>query len=167
MRDLQKYAIECMEELDNIGIEYGNVIDITVNTRAKKRWGQCKALGNGNFSINISAFLLDESTDVEGLKNTIIHELLHTCKGCLNHGTEWKRLASIVNRAYGYNIKRTSSAEEKGCTCVPDNTKVRSIKHKLVCNKCGHVFIRYRDSKFTRMPGNFLCGCGGTITKIF
>ena len=39
MRDLTAYAIECMTELDNIGIEYGNIIEFTVNTRAKKRWG--------------------------------------------------------------------------------------------------------------------------------
>lgn len=27
MRDLTAYAIECMTELDNIGIEYGNIIE--------------------------------------------------------------------------------------------------------------------------------------------
>lgn len=47
MRDLTAYAIECMTELDNIGIEYGNIIEFTVNTRAKKRWGQCKAVPGG------------------------------------------------------------------------------------------------------------------------
>ena len=42
MRDLTAYAIECMTELDNIGIEYGNIIEFTVNTRAKKRWGNAR-----------------------------------------------------------------------------------------------------------------------------
>lgn len=57
MRDLTAYAIECMTELDNIGIEYGNIIEFTVNTRAKKRWGQCKAVPGG-YSINISRVCL-------------------------------------------------------------------------------------------------------------
>lgn len=37
MRNLEEYAIQCMEELDAIGIEYGNIIEIKANTRAKKR----------------------------------------------------------------------------------------------------------------------------------
>ena len=85
MRDLTAYAIECMNELDNIGIEYGNIIEFTVNTRAKKRWGQCRAVPGG-YSINISSVLLDERNDEKGLKETIHHELLHSCKGCMNHG---------------------------------------------------------------------------------
>lgn len=165
MRDLQKVARECMKELDAIGIQYGNVKRFEINTRAKKRWGQCKVVPGG-FTINISAFLLDETTDIKGLKNTIIHELLHTCKGCLNHGAEWKRLAAKVNRAYGYNIKRTSSADEKGCTCR-DNETIRQIKHKLVCSNCNHVFIRYKESNLTKHPDRYLCGCGGKIEMIF
>jgi len=81
MRNLDEYAIQCMEELDAIGIEYGNIIEVKVNTRAKKRWGQCRAVPGG-YSINISVVLLDERNDEQGLKETIIHELLHSCKGC-------------------------------------------------------------------------------------
>ena len=39
MLDLQEIALECMEELDAIGIEYGNVIEFEINTRAQRRWG--------------------------------------------------------------------------------------------------------------------------------
>lgn len=39
MRNLMIFAIECMDELDSIGIPYGKVLDFSVNTRAKKRWG--------------------------------------------------------------------------------------------------------------------------------
>lgn len=62
MRNLDEYAIQCMEELDAIGIEYGNIVEVKVNTRAKKRWGQCKAIPGG-YSINISVVLLDERND--------------------------------------------------------------------------------------------------------
>lgn len=137
MRNLNDYAKRCMTELDDIGIEYGNIIEFKVNTRAKKRWGQCKAVPGG-YSINISAILLDERNDEQGLKNTIIHELLHSCKGCMNHGENWKRLATKVNRAYGYNIKRCSSADEKG---VQEETRpiktAREIKYIVKCNGCG------------------------------
>ena len=113
MRDVNVIAIECMRELENIGIKCGNVIKIDVNTRSKKRWGQCRKIGN-NYIIEVNQILLREDTDIDGLKNTIIHELLHTCKGCMKHTGEWKQLAEKVNRYYGYNIKRCDSADEKG-----------------------------------------------------
>lgn len=92
MRDVNVIAIECMRELENIGIKCGNVIKIDINTRAKKRWGQCRKIGN-NYIIEVNQILLREDTDIDGLKNTIIHELLHTCKGCMKHTGEWKQLA--------------------------------------------------------------------------
>lgn len=97
MRDVNVIAIECMRELENIGIKCGNVIKIDINTRAKKRWGQCRKIGN-NYIIEVNQILLREDTDIDGLKNTIIHELLHTCKGCMKHTGEWKQLAEKVNR---------------------------------------------------------------------
>lgn len=86
MRNLTEYAQKCMAELDTLEIQYGNVVEFKVNYRAKKRWGQCKRLSDGTFSININAIFLDERNEEQGLKNTIIHELLHTCTDCFNHG---------------------------------------------------------------------------------
>jgi len=164
MRDLFAYAVRCMEYLDNIGIEYGNVIDFSVNTRAQRRWGQCRAVPGG-YTININAVLLDERNSEEGLISTILHELLHTCKGCMNHGENWKRLARKVNSAYGYDIKRTSSADEKGITADP---RLETAKHKFVCEKCGRVVIRQRESDFTRHYKLYTCGvCHSHFRKIF
>lgn len=70
MRDVNVIAIECMRELENIGIKCGNVIKIDINTRAKKRWGQCRKIGN-NYIIEVNQILLREDTDIDGLKNTI------------------------------------------------------------------------------------------------
>lgn len=167
MRNLMDYAAECMSELDEIGIEYGNIVEFKVNTRAKKRWGQAKSIPGG-YSINISSVLLDERNDVEGLKNTIIHEILHTCKGCQNHGENWKRLAAKVNRAYGYNIKRCSSADEKGVleeTRPPKPVRTTNTNYVVKCDKCGHVYTRTKMSKLIQHPENYRCGCcHGTLS---
>lgn len=64
MRDVNVIAIECMRELENIGIKCGNVIKIDVNTRSKKRWGQCRKIGN-NYIIEVNQILLREDTDDE------------------------------------------------------------------------------------------------------
>lgn len=159
MRNLKMYAKECMTELDNIGIEYGNIIEFRINTRAKKQWGSCKAVPSG-YLIDISAVLLDEKNDEQGLKNTIIHELLHSCKGCMNHGKNWKYLAQKVNDAYGYNIKRVTSYEEKG---VLEETKPVA-NHKVICLGCGCVYTRIKASKLITNTSRYRCGyCHGEL----
>ncbi len=42
MRNLHEYVNICKAELDSIGIKYGNIIDVKVNTRAKRRWGSAR-----------------------------------------------------------------------------------------------------------------------------
>lgn len=170
MRDLEKYALECMEELDKIGVEYGNIVEVVPNTRAMSRWGQCKKVPNG-YSININAVLLDERNGVIGLKETILHELIHSCKDCLNHGAEWKMIADKVNKAYGYNIKRTSTAAEK---FVSEETMPKKVKKSeresnyiIRCKRCNHMYHRTRASKLTKQPHLFRCGaCGGELELI-
>ncbi len=159
MRDLSTYANECMEMLDVIGIEYRESA-FKVNTRATKRWGLCSYAGryfdgSKHYEIQISTVLLDERNSEIGLIETIMHELLHTCEGCMNHGAEWKRLAEKVNREYGLNIKRTNSAEDKGVTV---DTRVKRVLHRFVCTGCGQVIERQRESKFTQNYQRYTCG---------
>ena len=162
MRDLEIVASECIRELAAIGISCGNVLVFSVNTRAKKRWGMCKQVPNG-FEIEIAAVLLQDAVPLVSLKNTIIHELLHTCPDCGNHGPAWKRLADRVNRAYGYGIRRLSSAEEKGVAGVGGG----QVRYRFVCKDCGQVVERMRSSKFTRNYTRYRCGkCGGCFRKI-
>ncbi len=165
MRNLNLVAKECMAELDAIGIKYGRVLSFEVNTRAKSRWGQCKKVPGG-YSINISSRLLRDTTPIRSLKNTIIHELLHTCNGAYNHKTEWKRLAEKVNRHYGYGIKRTSTEEEKGVK--REKVQPKKIKHKFICKGCGMEILRVKESRFTKDYNAYTCGrCGGMFEKIF
>lgn len=164
MRNLDKVARECMAELDAIGIKYGRVVCFEVNTRTKKRWGQCKKVPGG-FAINISERLLRDDTPIQSLKNTVMHELLHTCKNAFNHKTEWKRLAAKVNQHYNYEIKRVSSSEEKG---VESEVQLKEIKHKFICMGCGMEILRMRESRFTKNHNRYICGkCGGKFKKVF
>lgn len=156
MKDLQKLFKECKEELDYIGIKYGCIESITINTRAKKRWGQCKCTLNSQywenriFSINISSRLLQDDISDNACKNTIMHEILHTCRGCMNHGEEWKRVSEIVNDCYAfYNIKRTTTAEEKG---IKEEEDSKNYKYALRCKCCGKIFYKTRMCDVIRYP---------------
>ena len=168
MRNLKAYANKCMEMLDNIGIEYGNIELWKVNRRAHKRWGQCKEIPGG-YEININADLLDERNSEQGLENTIIHELLHSCKGCMNHGENWTNLANIVNYELGYNIKRTSTAEEKGIKFETQAKPQMESENEYIlkCCCCGCEIHRQRMSKAIKNPEQYRCGrCGGKLERI-
>lgn len=166
MKNLYEVASICMYELESIGIKYGKIMNFTVNYRATTRWGQCRRKNNGYY-INISEKLLQDNAPLEALKDTIIHELLHTCEGCMNHGEKWKKYAEKVNKTYGYNIKRCSSAEEKGLDVENIRAeKEQRAKHKFTCCGCGQTILRQRESNFTKYYENYTCGkCGGKFKK--
>lgn len=166
MKDLQKIFKECLRECDNLGIQYGNIVEVTVNTRAKQRWGQTRRRIDG-FHINISSVLLRDDVSDEAAKDTIMHEILHTVDGCLNHKYKWKAMADKVNKAYGYNIKRCTSSKEKGIDSSiiekPTYNKIYFVK----CEKCGAEIIRHRKSDLIKYPHHYIHkDCGGHFINV-
>ena len=164
MKDLLQHVNECKSELDALGIKYGKVVNWTVNTRAKKRLGACKKIGFRLFEISISGFLLEDNADTVILKNTIVHELLHTVKGCFSHKDKWKQLAQFVNSSLPYyNIKRTTDLNGLGL----DSIKEPNFKYVLRCKKCGCEIKRQRQSKAVKNYKYYRCGkCGGELELI-
>ena len=154
MHNINHVFHHCCNLLDKIGIEYGEIVSVTVNTRAKKRWGQCCVEGYRTFSIDISSRLLDNSVDIKRLENTMLHELLHSVPGCMNHGDKWKMYAEKVNRAYGYDIKRCASYEEQGVS-MPEPSE---YKYNVTCEHCNATWNFNRRRKwFSRPHGGAVC----------
>ena len=154
---------EVIAECDTLQIPYGNITNLTINCRAKYRWGQCSHLPNGNYAISISTDLI-EPDSVEGLKNTLMHEILHTIKGCMNHGTNWKQWADLVNSQLGYDVKRTNSAEELNVNREP---RTRQIRYKLECTCCGGTVCREKMTRAIKYPHLYKCGkCGGELRRV-
>jgi len=175
MKDLQLYANICKSELDKLGITYGNNITFSINTRAKTRWGQCKRKNYNpitktydKYEININSALLDDSTSETGLKNTIIHELLHTCEGAHGHTGVWASLANIVNNKYHYNIKRTSSAVDKGCTVENAIVHNHQNNYAVECPACHHKWTRTQMSSIISNPSKYMCNsCGERLVRLY
>ena len=158
MKDLLKLSAECMAQLNALGIDCGKVT-FTVNTRAKKRWGQCRVVGAGSYEISISERLLHDDVDDMAAKNTIMHELAHASDGCRSgHRGEWVRIVSEIMRAYPeYNIKRCTSLAEKGFDEAEEPVRRLEYTYFYRCLGCG-VEVKYkRASKFTRDPNSYYC----------
>lgn len=165
MKDLRKLAAECEADLLSIGIQPGKVNRWIINTRAKCRWGLCKQIAPGEFDISIAERLLQDNVSDQSAKNTILHELLHTVKGCHGHKGKWKDLAAKVNwRLPQYTIKRTTSCEEKGLEYKP---KVRTNRYAVKCVHCGKEYYREKESKLIRHPDKYRCGvCNNYLERI-
>ena len=165
MKDLLNYVEECKSQLNLLGIKYGKVQSFSVNTRAKSRLGSCKKIGFGSFEISISKFLLEDEADPQVLKNTIVHELLHTVTGCFSHKGKWKLLSQIVNENLpDYCVKRTTDFEDIG---VEKPVKEPVFRYILKCEKCGLEIRRQRLSKAVKNYKKYRCAkCGGKLKRI-
>ena len=158
MRNLDYYAIMCIRDLEVIGIELGKITKFSINTRAKKRWGQCVMFPDKHYEININVNLLREDIPLDGLKSTLYHELLHTCKNCFDHGKQWNAYAARVEQYYGIKVNRTESAYDKGFT--EEQVKAYNenrIKYKFVCKGCGQKVNKMRASAFVKHPERYQC----------
>ena len=70
------------------------------------------------------------------LKESLIHELVHTLPGAFNHGTYFKEYGRMFHSHYpDYTIKRVSHG---GSGYTPPVRK-RNYKYKIACNTCGAV----------------------------
>lgn len=161
MKKLYELFAEAKAIVEDCGIETGIITDVTINRRAKKRFGQCKYNGyTGTYSINISEFILADDVDTHATMETIIHEILHTCDGCMNHGKLWKRYAEIIRVNTGFNVTRTSSYEKFGL----ERPQTKKENYVFVCEDCGQVIRRDRMSKFVKNYHHYRCGkCGGHL----
>lgn len=176
--DLKKLAKECIEELNAIGI-YPTVTpnDFSINTRAKSRFGQCKYKRNGynsdgskhyDCSINISSFLLDTRNDVDSVKSTIHHEILHSLNECIgeHHGGKWKEYAELVSDCYAkYDITRCSTFEERLDKDVCNELVKKNKSYSWKCSACGSKITvnRARAPKWYMHPKGYIhknCPCG-------
>ena len=168
---------ECIDEMNAIDIPFGKIVKVTVNYRAKSRWGQCSrtydCLGRVTYTININCDLCHPDASEKGLKETIIHEILHTCPNCMCHTGEWKRLANLVNDCYNYNVKRCNSSEEKGMDEFYKQhdelaRKQPTWKYTIKCKSCGKIVGRKQKAcKITRYPQCYRCAlCHGMLEVI-
>ena len=164
------------EERDNLiklGIPVsGNICPEIRFSKATSWYGQCQQnrIYQGRrypFRISISEYHLESSE--RAIRNTLIHELLHTCPGCLNHGPKWKAYARIVQLRLGYQIVRAGGDKDKDSALAQahrQKREARTVKYLLSCSQCGQEFPRYRVSNLVLHPEKYRCKCGGTIKRL-
>ena len=158
-QDLDRLMAELRQSLKTMGIPVSNKLlsGVRVNTRAKRRLGCC-FYQNGQYWIEVSSAILNNP---DLLRQTLVHELLHTCPGCRDHGARWKTYAEQVGQKLGYSITRTVQAESD-----PGPLRHEEVKYILECQSCGAQIRRMRMSKAVKSPWRYRCPCGGKLKRI-
>jgi len=165
---LNRLVNESVKELKEIGLGDNLNTNMTfkINYRAKQRLGQCC----NKCDINISSWLLEVGSDKD-IKNTIIHEILHTFKDTIGHKAKWQYYARYVNNRTEYNITRTTSINSIYARAnIQRPTKHIHYKWEITCTKCGAVWKKQKMT--TKVLNGFTEGnrihkkCGGTDFRI-
>lgn len=145
--ELMNVFEECREELMAIGIDTMEGIVVS-SMKSTVKWGECKWKRTNRttrIEIRLNVKLYDGTTDsLLPLKNTIIHELLHSVVPYAKHGYDWQRLADKVKQNYPqYDIKRATSSKEFGID-LGGKIKQPSDLYVVRCEKCGKVIKTYQ-----------------------
>ena len=164
-------AVEMVKEAKNIviascGDVVGNIVDVKVNTRARTRWGMCSYNRyTGNYIIELSSRILQDDVPYNAAMSTAVHEVLHTCKGSVNHGLQWRLYASRVMHDHPeLKISRETSAEEFG---LQDEQQKFHKKYAIQCESCGNTHYSSRLSKAIKHPEYYRCHyCQGKMVRI-
>lgn len=155
------------QQAKDTNIPIGDIApNLIIKENVSSFWGKCQSKKvNGKLVYNI--FISDSLLFAEEkeIMETILHELVHTCPECMNHGPKWKAYANRLNRKYGYNIKRESTSEEKNI----DEETIKAhtnYKYEMQCQKCLNVIKLARKTKFVEHPELYRCKCGGSFKRI-
>ena len=131
---------------------------LKINHRIRSRFGRCIKTAGG-YEIELSGRMMAASD--RDIETVLLHELLHTCPGCMNHGKRWAEYAAWINRKYGYKISTTTTYESLG---LENPGSRESVRYMVRCKSCGAEYPRKRMCSLIRDVDRYRCGkCGGKL----
>lgn len=165
---INKALDNAVKVLSSVSSEFRKpIISEIYISNAKGYWGKI-GKRHGGYKLFVSRMyeqIPDENMAQRRLEECMIHELIHTMPGRMNHGPKFKQVCSLVNRRYSnYNIQTRTDGEEYG---VAPQEKAPA-KYEIVCPHCGKTYFYCRLPKYSL--DRYTCGrChkdGLTMKKI-
>ena len=150
--DINKMIDECKKKLIDLGysevtIKYYYPV---INTRLFKALGRCHCEGYNRYTIEVNQGHFEMDSYQECL-DTIMHELIHSLKGCMNHGPNFQRAARKVNFNYPEFTIGTHSTETSYVKNVYRKEKRKEAKKYMVkCTTCGHTWKYARKTNLIK-----------------
>ena len=137
-----------------------NEYDVVINHKRAKALGRCTKIGRTNkYTITINKNHLEFSAAKE-VHNTIMHEVIHSVHGCMNHGPKWQKIAHEVNNTYEFTpITRVANIS----TPEYEEYSKNQYKYVIECSKCHSKWRYMRKTRTVQacQRGSASCSCGG------
>ena len=161
MKDFDALIKRALHMVDSLRIERCSNIQWEINPDIIQRrhtWGYCRYVFDDSFKvkgciINISEFLLEDSVPDNATLSVMVHEILHSCPDCNNHGRIWKKYAKMCDNAYSLHCSSYKTSFEELGIEPPEWRKeerdrilasISNYKWKVVCSNCGRKLGYYK-----------------------
>lgn len=164
MKDLYKLFDSALAMCDEVGIPYGTIFNIRINNRLSRAWGRCLSQdGRKTFWIEIQGkFAKDEFSTDKAVIAVIIHEIIHTCEGCWNHGAQFMEYGQRITDRFGIKVAAHDSAEDLTVDSIAWNA---SKKYEVKCN-CRSI-CKDRMCDIIKYPHTYTCRlCHGNFERV-
>ena len=135
--NLKKLMEECIKEVHEntcyIRFDTSKIKRIYASETTGKVLGKCHRTKTANgWEFEIIIFRHENRTE-KGIKETIIHELIHTLDDCFNHGRNFKYVCDVVLRKVGYDC---FSYHQDNIT---NDYKLANFNYFNYCPKCKQI----------------------------
>ena len=154
---VKKMVYSFRDDMLSRGIKVGRIYEVSFG-KSTHIFGRCRCEGNDMYTIIINDLALHGD-----VISTIVHELIHTVKGCMNHGDKFHKIADICNKAYDLDIGTyTSKNELEACR----EYRLKTARYIVQCTKCGNTIFRSRNCDLIRYTNLYSCICGGELKRV-
>ena len=176
-KEVDRILKEIMKRMneDNFPIVISKIKPHVMPLSSKRKLGCCEYLHfETKYQILLNKHLVKlvfDETKVNAIKSVLVHEIIHTFSGCMNHGSNFKHYAMLANSKYE-NIEVWTHATKLE-TEVFDKEIEDSVKFVAKCLCCGKEVHKFRKTKFIQqMTGeinggktSYYCLCQKGNTK--
>lgn len=157
---VKKMVYSFREDMLSRGIEVGRICNVNFSKSAHN-FGTCLRVMKGVYEITITDLGLHGD-----VISTIVHELIHTVDGCLNHGSKFQSIAKKLSIAY--NIDLGTKASEKEMDMVKEY-RISKARYVIKCTNpaCPCIILRDRAVGVVKHPEHYSCGvCGSKLARV-
>lgn len=126
------------------------------------RCGRGRKSGEVVYTVKVNEIFFSAPLNTEWglLRNTLVHEIVHTLPECFNHGDSFQMWAARLNHRYGLDI--STREDEEGSRKFED-AQFPTIKNIMACPVCGEYFLYSKTTQYVRRAALgqkvYSCGC--------
>ena len=137
-------------------------LGVIKSTRSFGRCGRTRKVGGAFYTIKVNDLFFSPgmNTEWEMLRNTLVHEIVHTLPECFNHGPAFHAWGARLNNEYGLNISTKEGYENSKKF---EHAQFATTKNVLVCPVCGEYFLYSKTTQAVKRSSMgrkvWSCGC--------